>query len=213
MIQIKRFVTNPIGENCYLVWDDTLACAVIDCGAWGEDKEAKIARFIEENHLSPCLSLQTHMHFDHIFGLHFLHRSYGLRPLCHAGERQIYDAAAGMARDWFGFQIPEPPVPVERFLAHEEEVRFGNTFLRVIHTPGHTPGSVMFYQPDDKVLFSGDTLFQGSVGRTDTPGGDMEQEITALRERVLTLSDDVVVYPGHGPSTTIGDERLHNPYL
>lgn len=213
MIQIKRFVTNPIGENCYLVWDDTLACAVIDCGAWGEDKEAKIARFIEENHLSPCLSLQTHMHFDHIFGLHFLHRSYGLRPLCHAGERPIYDAAAAMARDWFGFQIPEPLVPVERFLAHEEEIRFGNTFLRVIHTPGHTPGSVMFYLPDDKVLFSGDTLFQGSVGRTDTPGGDMEQEITALRERVLTLSDDVVVYPGHGPSTTIGDERLHNPYL
>jgi len=212
-MNIKRLVTNPIGENCYLVWDDTLECAIIDCGAWGEQKEQKIAQFVTENHLKPQLALQTHMHFDHILGLPFLHRQYGLSPLCHAEEQQIYETAPTMARDWFGILIPTPLLPIQEYIVDGQNIPLGNTRLQVIHTPGHTPGGVMFYHPESKVLFSGDTLFQGSIGRTDHLGGDMEQEIQSIQARVLELPDEVIVYPGHGPATTVGEEKLHNPYI
>ncbi|MBO4612706.1 MAG: MBL fold metallo-hydrolase [Bacteroidaceae bacterium] len=212
-LNIKRFVVNPLGENCYLVWDDSLECAIIDCGTWDTAKEEKIAQFIEESHLQPRLALQTHMHFDHVMGLPFLYRRYGLKPLCHRLEQAIYDDAPDMVHSLFQSDMPVTLVPVQRYLEDEEEVPFGQTTLRVIHTPGHTPGGLMFYHSADKVLFSGDTLFMGSVGRADFPGGDIEQEMHAIRTRVMVLPDDVVVYPGHGPSTTVGDERRTNPYL
>lgn len=212
-VAIKRFVTNAIGENCYLVWDDTLDCAVVDCGVWSEAKKAKIAQFIEENRLVPRLALQTHMHFDHVLGLPFLYQRYGLRPMCHAGEQAIYEFAPRMAQLWFGLQMEEPLVPVGEYLADGQELRFGKTRVQVLHTPGHTPGGLCFYLPDEAVLFSGDTLFRGSLGRADLPGGDMEEEIESVRTKVLTLDDRVCIYPGHGPATTVGDERQMNPYL
>ena len=211
-VEIKRFVTNAIGENCYLLWDDTLECAIIDCGAWGEQKEARIAQFIEENHLVPRLALQTHMHFDHIMGLSFLHRKYGLQPLCHIDEQRVYEAAPAMVSEWFGQQMP-PLVPVGEYLVDEQTLQLGHTLIRVLHTPGHTPGGLCFYLPNEKMLFSGDTLFQGSVGRSDLPGGDVEKLIRGIWDKILFLPDDVTVYPGHGPTTTVGDERRTNPYL
>ena len=211
-LNIKRFVTNAIGENCYLVWDDTRETAIIDCGAWDEQKEAKIAHFIEENDLRPVLALQTHMHFDHIMGLPFLHRRYGLQPMCHALEQPVYEAAPAMVLGWFGQQMP-PLVPVGEYLVDQQVLRLGNTPIRVLHTPGHTPGGLCFYLPDDKLLFSGDTLFQGSVGRSDLPGGDVQALIRGIWDQLLSLPDDVTVLPGHGPETTIGDERRSNPYL
>ncbi len=212
-MNIKRFVANPIGENCYLLWDDSLECAIIDCGAWDKSKEEKIALFIEENGLKPRLALQTHMHFDHVLGLPFLHQQYGLQPLYHRLEQAVYDDAPDMVHNLFQLDVPVKLVPVSRYLEDEEEIAFGNTRLRVIHTPGHTPGGLMFYQPENKILFSGDTLFMGSVGRTDISDGNMEQEIRSIKTRVLVLPDDVTIYPGHGPSTTVGDERRTNPYL
>ena len=212
-MNIKRFVANPIGENCYLLWDDSLECAIIDCGAWDKSKEEKIALFIEENGLKPRLALQTHMHFDHVLGLPFLHQQYGLQPLYHRLEQAVYDDAPDMVHNLFQLDVPVKLVPVLRYLEDEEEIAFGNTRLRVIHTPGHTPGGLMFYQPENKILFSGDTLFMGSVGRTDISDGNMEQEIRSIKTRVLVLPDDVTIYPGHGPSTTVGDERRTNPYL
>ncbi|MBR1789730.1 MAG: MBL fold metallo-hydrolase [Bacteroidaceae bacterium] len=212
-MNIKRFVTNPIGENCYVVWNDSPECAIVDCGAWGADKEQKIAHFIEENGLLPRFALQTHMHFDHVLGLHFLHRRYGLQPLCHAGEQPVYEFAPVMAREWFGMEMEHPLVPVGDYLVDGQELRLGQTRIQVLHTPGHTPGGLCFCFPDQKVLFSGDTLFQGGVGRTDLPGGSMEQEVNSLREKVLTLPDETLIYPGHGPQTTVGDERRMNPYL
>lgn len=213
MLEIKRFVTNSIGENCYLVWDATLDCAIVDCGAWGETKETKIAHFIEENRLVPRLALQTHMHFDHVLGLHFLRRRYGLQPKCHVGEQAVYEFAPRMARLWFGLQMEEPLVPIGECLTDGQELRLGDTRIQVLHTPGHTPGGLCFYLPDEAVLFSGDTLFQGSVGRADLPGGDMEQELESVRTKIFTLPDDVAIYPGHGPATTVGDERRLNPCI
>ena len=212
-VWIKRFVTNPIGENCYLVWDDSLECAIIDCGSLGEAQENKIARFIEDNKLHPVLALQTHMHFDHIFGLHFLHRTYGLQPMCHTSEQPVYDFAPAMSRNFFGIEIESPLVPVKQYLSDGQELQFGHSSFRVLYTPGHTPGGLCFYQPDAKALFSGDTLFQGSIGRTDFPGGSLQALVDGIRTKILTLPDDVTVYPGHGPSTTVGYERQYNPYL
>lgn len=212
-LNIRRFVTNPIGENCYVVWDDTLEAAIIDCGAWGEDREQRIAHFIEEKGLRPRLALQTHMHFDHAMGLHFLNDTYGLQPQCHALEQSVYDYMPPMVLEWFGFQMRMPLVPLGETLTDGQEIQFGNTRLQVLFTPGHTPGGLCFYFPEAKALFSGDTLFQGSIGRSDLPGGDAEQLIQSIRTKLLSLPDDVTVYPGHGPSTTIGDERQMNPYL
>ena len=213
MPEIKRFVTNPIGENCYIVWDETGEAAIIDCGAWGEAQETKIKDFIEQHQLVPKLALQTHMHFDHILGLHFLHRQYGLQPQCHRAEQQVYDAAPAMARDWFQMHIPQPLVPVKDYLTDGQELTFGHTRIQVLHTPGHTPGGLMFHLPEARILFSGDTLFQGSVGRADLPGSSMEQEILSIRNQVLSLNNQTVIYPGHGPATTVGDERQMTPYL
>ena len=212
-MNIKRFVTNPIGENCYVVWDETHEAAIIDCGAWEEDKHEKIAHFIEENGLRPVLSLQTHMHFDHILGAPLLQKRYGLQPLCHASEQPVYDFLPTMTREWFGMQVTEPLVPVKEYLTDGQELTFGHLRLRVLHTPGHTPGGLCFYFPDQKALFSGDTLFQGSIGRSDLPGGSHQALVQAVRSRLLSLPDDTVVYPGHGPSTTIAYERQFNPYL
>ena len=212
-INIKRFVTNPIGENCYLVWDDSLECAIIDCGALGEAQENKISHFIEENRLHPVLALQTHMHFDHIFGLHFLYRTYGLQPMFHASEQPIYDFAPAISRNFFCIDLESPLVPVKQYLTDGQELQIGNSSLRVLHTPGHTPGGLCFYLLEVKALFSGDTLFQGSVGRTDFLGGSMEALVDSIKTKIFTLPDDVIVYPGHGPSTTVCDERQFNPYM
>ena len=212
-VAIKRFVTNPIGENCYVVWDDTLEAAIIDCGAWGEAREQKIAQFVEENGIQLRYALQTHMHFDHVLGIPFLRDKYGLQPLCHALERPVYDFVPTMAREWFGMQVREPLVPIGDTLIDGQELTFGHTTVRVLFTPGHTPGGLCFYFPEAKALFSGDTLFQSSIGRSDLPGGNAEQLIQSIRTKILSLPDDVTVYPGHGPSTTVGDERQMNPYL
>lgn len=211
-LKTKRFVANPIGENCYLVWDDSRECAIIDCGAWGDAKEEKIYQFIVENNLHPVMALQTHMHFDHTMGLPFLYREFGLKPQCHAEEMPVYEAAPAMVREWFDMELP-PLVPIGQYLCDGQELNFGRTRVRVIHTPGHTPGGLCFYLPEAKVLFSGDTLFQGSVGRSDLPGGNARSLVEGIRTKLLTLPSDVTVYPGHGPATTIADERQSNPYL
>jgi len=211
-MNIKRFVTNAIGENCYLVWDDSRELAIIDCGVWDKLKEEKIARYIEENGLHPCMALQTHMHFDHIMGLPFLHRRYGLLPQCHALEQPIYEAAPDMVSSWFGQEM-EPLVPVGEYLVDQQQLQLGHTTIRVLHTPGHTPGGLCFYLPSEKLLFSGDTLFQGSVGRSDLPGGNVQDLLRGIWKQILSLPDEVVVFPGHGPETTVGDERRTNPYL
>ena len=213
MMQIRRFVANPIGENCYVLWDESKECAIIDCGALGTEKQQRISQFIADNGLMPRLALQTHMHFDHIFGLPFLSRDSGLKPRYHAGDQKIYDAAAAMSRDWFGMDMEQPLPQAETYLSDNEELHFGNTTLRVLHTPGHTPGGVTFFEPQTKSAFTGDTLFAGSIGRTDLPDGDFETELSSIRERLFTLPPEAIVYPGHGPSSTIADEGLHNPYI
>lgn len=206
MLQFKRFTFNPVEENTYVLWEDeSREAAVIDCGAFDPYEQEQLERFIQENNLHPTLSLLTHMHFDHIFGLGWLNRKYGIRPICHELEQQNYDMQERMALEMFGVKIPIEHPSVMRYVKDGDELTLGSHTIKVIHTPGHTAGGVCYLA--DNLLFCGDTLFAGSCGRTDLPGGNMQQEVQSIREKLLTLPDEIRVLPGHGPETSIARER------
>lgn len=208
MLQFKRFTFNPVEENTYVLWDsDNREAAVIDCGAFDPYEQEQLEHFIQENNLRPTLSLLTHMHFDHIFGLGWLNRKYNIRPICHELEQENYDTQERMALEMFGVKIPIEHPAVMRYVKDGDELTLGNHTLKVIHTPGHTAGGVCYLA--NSLLFCGDTLFAGSCGRTDLPGGNMQQEVQSIREKLLTLPDEIRVLPGHGPETNIARERVY----
>ena len=208
MLLYKRFTFNPIEENTYVLWDSkSRDAAIIDCGAINPYEYGQLEHFIQEEKLHPTLSLLTHMHFDHIFGLGWLNKKYGLRPICHELEQNNYDMQEKMALEVFGMNIPLERPGVLRYVKDGDELTLGNHKLKVIHTPGHTTGSVCYLA--DSLLFCGDTLFAGSCGRTDLPGGSMQQEVNSIREKLLTLPDDIRVLPGHGPETSIAREKRY----
>lgn len=201
------FTFNPIQENTYLLWDEsTLEAAIVDCGCWNRQEEQLMEGSIKAHGLKLKYALQTHAHFDHTFGLPFIHRTYGLRPTFHVLEAETYRQMPAMAAQ-FGLNIGGGMPPIERLLNDADEIRLGNTAIRLIHTPGHTPGSSAFYVPADGLLFSGDTLFQGSIGRTDLPGGNYDDEIDSILNKLFRLPAQTLCLCGHGPSTTIGQEN------
>lgn len=208
MLQYKRFTFNPVEENTYVLWDcDSRNTAIIDCGAFDPSEQEQLENYIRENNLRPTLSLLTHMHFDHIFGLGWLCKKYNIRPICHELEQKNYDMQEKMALEMFGVKIPIEHPAVMRYIKDGDKLALGSHTLEVIHTPGHTAGGVCYLT--DQLLFSGDTLFAGSCGRTDLPGGNMQQEIQSIREKLLTLPDEIQVLPGHGPETSIAREKLY----
>ena len=213
MLHIQRFVVNMIEENCYVLWDDSHEAAVIDCGAFYPEERKAIADFIADNGLLVKRLLQTHAHFDHLFGADFICRTYGVRPEMHRAEADTYAAAAEQSRIFMHRALPLTLPPVGPYFDDGDDLAFGHHVLRVLHTPGHTPGGVCFYEADEAVLFSGDSLFRRAIGRCDLPGGDETSLMDSLKQRVLTLPDAVTVCPGHGDCTTVGEERRANPYL
>ena len=210
-MKIKRFQVNPIEENTYIIWDEASSeAAIVDCGVWTQAERQTIANFISSEGLHLLMALQTHSHFDHVFGLPWLYEQYDLRPRMHAQEETIYYAMPDMVRR-FGINMSDPLPRPDKFLTNGECIMLGHTEIGILHTPGHTPGGICFHIPADRLLLSGDTLFRGSVGRTDLPGGDMEQQITSLHS-LLTLPAETTVLPGHGPETSIGYEAQYNPF-
>lgn len=210
-MKFKTFTVNPLEENCYLLWDEnTLEAAFIDCGAWYESERKEIEDFVTAEKLRPIMSLQTHMHFDHVWGAPFLYKVWKLKPACHELEQKDLERQPDMVR-CFGIEFPSIMPPIEKYLHEGDTIQLGNTKIEEIHTPGHSEGCISFYIQREKLLFSGDTLFQSSIGRTDFDGGSMRQELESLR-KLFQLPDDTLVYPGHGPSTTIGWEKENNPY-
>lgn len=208
MLQYKRFTFNPVEENTYILWDDeSREAAVIDCGAFDPYEQEQLENYIRENNLRPTLSLLTHMHFDHIFGLGWLCKKYNIRPICHELEQKNYDMQEKMALEMFGVKIPIERPAVMRYIKDGDELTLGSRTLKVIHTPGHTAGGVCYLA--DSLLFCGDTLFAGSCGRTDLPGGNMQEEVLSIREKLLTLPDEIRVLPGHGPESSIAREKLY----
>ena len=213
MLNIKSFVCNPVQENCYVVSDETKEAAVIDCGALFDHERKAIVNYLNDNGLTLRHVLCTHGHFDHIFGVGTLFEEFGVKPRLHAADRKLYEGMKEQVMDFFGTSYDKPMPPLGNDLSDGEVITLGSHQLKVMHTPGHSPGCVVFYCESEKTLFSGDTLFRMSVGRTDLEGGSWQQLILSLQQVLAKLPADVKVFTGHGPSTTIGDELSMNPYF
>jgi len=211
MTQIQGFAFNSFQVNTYILWDETNECAIIDPGCYDADEQNTLTGFISENGLKPVRLLQTHCHIDHITGMAFISKEYGLKPEAHEACKGFIRHAE-KAAFVYGFEHLEIIVP-ELPLREGDIVRFGNTELHVVETPGHADGSVCFINHKDKFVITGDVLFHQSIGRTDFPTGDYDLLIKSIREKLLTLPPDYRVYPGHGPDTTIGFESYSNPFL
>ena len=213
MINIQRFEVNPLQENCYVVSDDSRECVIIDCGAYYDEESIAIDNYLRKQQLKPVHLLATHGHLDHNFGNAHLFRQYGLKVEICAGDQQLVERLPQQAAALFGMEISDDQPPVGRLLNDGDTITFGQHTLQVIQTPGHSHGSCLFYCKEEGVVFSGDTLFRMSIGRTDFPEGSWQQMEQSLAKIAGTLPKDTVVYPGHGPQTTIADELQYNPYL
>lgn len=211
MLQIKKFTFNPVQENTFVVYDETRTCVIIDAGCYYERERQKLDQFITENQLKPVRLINTHCHFDHIMGITHCRTKYNLQFEAHAGEAILVEHAVDSG-DRFG--IPMEPVDApDSFFEESDRLTFGNSYLEVIEAPGHSPGGVVFYNPEAKILIAGDVLFYGSIGRTDLPGGSYELLVENIKTKLLTLPEETIVYCGHGPETTIGFEKKNNPFL
>jgi len=210
-MEVFKLVFSPIEVNTYILSDGSGQCAVIDCGCYDLAEFEKLVGLIESKNLTPVLLINTHCHLDHIFGNRKFLEKYNLGTYCHKDEApnrkdSIYIASV------FGMKMENPPEP-QGLIEEGSIVKFGNSQLRALFVPGHSSGSLAFYCKEDKVVFTGDALFAGSIGRTDLKGGDYDTLIHSIREKLFTLPPNTVVYPGHGDSTTIGNEMRTNPYF
>lgn len=211
-MKIARLIFNPIQENTYIIWDDTLEAAVIDAGNMNERENEVLAKFIADNGLKPKYALNTHGHFDHLLGVDFLREKYGAQ-LAMSSKDEFLLKGAFVSAELFGVKADALPEAIDIDLEGKESIKFGNTELKIIPTPGHTPGHVAFFEPESKVLFTGDTLFRESIGRTDLPGGDYSWIMRSIIENILPLGDDVKIYPGHGETSDLGHESMYNPFV
>lgn len=213
MLHIQRFVCNPIEENCYILYDDTRQAVVVDCGAYRAEEKQALSNFVSAQALRPVRLINTHAHFDHIWGDQFIFDTYGLRPEMHKLELPLYARAAEQVEKLIHRRMEVPLPPAGPCIAEGDCIDFGTHTLSALLTPGHTAGGLCFYCEAEGVLFSGDSLFDHAIGRTDFEGGDEWALKESLRTKVLTLPPDVTVCPGHGPTTTVGIEKRENPYL
>lgn len=212
MIKIDVIPLNPWQENTFILSDETNECVIIDPGCLSVAEQGQLVEFIQSNSLKPVALLHTHLHLDHVFGTRFIAEKYNLQPQAHIGDEFLIDQTKNYAVQ-FGVQLEDNPPPLGNYLTEEETVNFGQSSLKVLHLPGHSPGGVAFYSAKDNFVIAGDVLFRESIGRTDLPGGDYETLISGIQTKLLTLPDETVVYPGHGPSTSIGHEKSNNPFF
>lgn len=214
MWKIQTFPVNMLEENCYVVSDQTLEAVIIDCGALTDIDRKRITNYVADNRLNVKHHLCTHMHYDHCFGAAFVWEHYHAAPEFCREDENIY---AGMGSEIFGPLVQTMQNGLSpkaaRYLSDGDEVAFGTHTLKVLATPGHSPGGICFYCKEENAVFVGDTLFHCSVGRSDLPGGSTRQLMDSIKRKLFTLPDDTVAYPGHGPHTQIGFEKRNNPYV
>jgi hydroxyacylglutathione hydrolase len=210
-MEIKIFTFNLFYENTYVLYDETGQCVIIDPGCSVHTEEAELKNFITDKNLMPVRQLNTHCHIDHVLGNQFVVDTYGLGLEANINESNNLNRAVDYAAV-FGLNRPVIP-PLSKTLDEGQVIKFGNTSLDILFTPGHSPGHVVFYNKKDRVIIGGDVLFRESIGRTDLPGGNYSELIRSIQEKLFSLDDDITVYPGHGPTTTIGYEKQYNPYL
>ena len=212
MITIKSFEFNYFQENTFLLYDDTREAVLIDCGCCRKEEEKELTDFILENKLTLKHLLCTHLHVDHVFGNGFIYKTYGLKPEANKQDVEKLPSPDEQAK-LFGLRQQVENVPVEKYIVGGETIKFGTSELQVLTVPGHSPGSVAFYNKKNGFSIVGDALFAGSIGRTDLWGGNQEVLVAAIRDKLLSLPDETVIYPGHGPETRVIDEKFNNPYL
>lgn len=211
MIQIKSFAFNPYQENTYILHDDTLECVIIDPGMYTGEEQNAFLKYIADNNLKPVLLLNTHCHIDHVLGNKFIYDTYGLFPQFHKGEEIVLNSIVSYAPQ-MGIRYEVSPLP-QVYLSDSGTVKFGETELELIFSPGHSPAHLCFLNKEGNFFFGGDVLFYRSIGRTDLPGGNHDLLISNIREKLFSLPDETRVYPGHGPATSIGFEKQFNPFL
>lgn len=211
MISIHHFTFGPFQENTYVLFDETKECLIIDPGCYDNDERAELVDYIQNNQLTPVRLINTHCHVDHVFGNKFIAEKYNLKLEINKHDLPVLESLM-MVAGMYNLKAEPSPAP-SVFLDEGDVVTFGNSKLEIVFTPGHSPGSITFYNREQKFMIVGDVLFNGSIGRTDLPGGNYNTLISSIKNKLFPLGDEYVVYNGHGPSTTIGFEKQHNPFL
>jgi glyoxylase-like metal-dependent hydrolase (beta-lactamase superfamily II) len=211
MISVKIFVFNAFQENTYVLHDPSGECIVIDAGNSTAGENEQLVDYFDEKSIRPVKLINTHGHLDHVFGNAWFMENYSMKTSLHRADEPLIKGAKEHGY-LYGISMDTPP-PVGEYLEEGDLIQFGQSTLKCIHVPGHSPGSLVFYSEQDGFIIVGDVLFQGSIGRTDLPGGDYATLINGISNKLFTLDDKVVVYCGHGPETTIGNERRFNPFF
>lgn len=211
MLHIKSFEFSPIRENTYLVYNDAGECIIIDPGCYFDEEKQMLSDFIETNNLKPVKLVNTHCHLDHVFGNKYVSEKYNLPLHLHKLEERMLNLAPASG---LMYNLPFDNYSGDFiFIDEGDTLTLGNDSFKIFHTPGHSEGSLTFYNEAGKCIISGDVLFQNSIGRSDLPGGDSDILLKSIKDKLLTLPDETIVYSGHGPTTTIGEERRSNPFL
>jgi glyoxylase-like metal-dependent hydrolase (beta-lactamase superfamily II) len=210
-MKIEKFIFNLFYENTYILYDDSKECIIIDPGCGDASEQNQLKSFVTENKLNPVHLINTHCHIDHILGNRFISETYGLKLTAHKKESSVLQYGIPTATM---YQIPYDPSPdIEIFIDEGDKITFGQSVLHVLFTPGHSPASISLLNKDENILICGDVLFQGSIGRTDLPGGNFETLTRIIKSKFFTLPDVTLVCSGHGDDTTIGIEKRTNPFF
>ena len=210
MISIHTFVFNPFSENTYVLYDESKECVIIDPGCYEKSEQDELTQFIEEQGLAPVLLINTHCHIDHVLGNDFVTRKYKIPLQIFEEELSTLKSVPSYASN-YGFPEYQEAEP-QMFLKEDTPVTFGNSKLEVVYVPGHSAGHIALVSKEQNICIAGDVLFDGSIGRTDLPGGDFDMLINSIQQKLFNNADQMVVYPGHGPTTTIGKEKISNPF-
>jgi hydroxyacylglutathione hydrolase len=211
MLHLKSFTFNPFQENTYLLYDDSKTTFIIDPGNSDTQENTMLQTFITQNGLKPARLLLTHAHIDHVMGNRFIFDTYGLLPEVNAADLFFIDRMVESGK-LYGVPCEQSPKP-EKYINEGDVIKLGEYVFQCLHTPGHSPGSISFFNEQNKILICGDVLFNGSIGRSDLPMGDHDTLISSIKIKLFPLGDQVKVYSGHGPPTTIGREKKTNPFL
>ena len=211
-MEIHQITFNTFQENTFMLWDNTGDCIIIDPGCYEKNEELELVDFINKNNLNPVKLINTHCHIDHILGNKFVSEKWNLELYINKIDLPLLEGSGDIAR-MYGFENYKGSPYPKHYLEEGDILEFGESKLEILFTPGHAPGHICLFNKEEGFIVSGDVLFNGSIGRTDLPGGDFDTLIESIKTKLMTLQDETIVYCGHGPSTSIGRDRISNPFL